>query len=244
MHTRLGWIASLVLLAASAAAQEIYRYTDEHGRAHYTDSYYEVPERYRDQIADLAGEVEGPGSRLSVLPGFMAPPEPAQGKGGKGKAGARQAKAGSDFQEGFARGFSAVTGKSPGAFSPGLLIFAALLGLLVCLALGGGLLMTACNIVGERPVALGHAMLIVLIQGIAGALASGALNLTLAIAGQPGPTLMLVGALGGFTATTVVNAAVLKQLHCEGWGSAFKVTFAVMILGLLLAAPLIYCAIR
>jgi hypothetical protein len=117
-------------------------------------------------------------------------------------------------------------------------------GFLVALAIGGGFLKTACNMVGERPLALGQAMLIVLIQGISGALASGALSLTLAIAGKPSPTLTAIGAVGSFAATTTANAAVLKGMHCGNWGGAFKVTFAVMLLGLLIAAPFLYCALR
>jgi hypothetical protein len=243
MQIRLAWIAPVVLVAASALADEVYRYTDEHGRTHWTDSYYEVPERYRDQLEQV-GEAEGRG-RVSVVPGFMAPPEP-KGKDGKGKPGAKKEQPGfaSGFEAAFSRHFESATGRAPSSLGAGLLIFMILVAIAVALAIGAGFLKTACNIAGERPLALGHAMLIVLIQGIAGALASGALNLTLAIAGQPGPTLALIGALGGFAATVTVNAGVLKGMHCETWGMALKVTFIVMLLGLVVAAPMVYCALR
>jgi hypothetical protein len=246
MRNRLAWLASLVLVAASAAADEIYRYTDDHGQTHFTDSYYDVPEQYRDQVQDISGDVDESGGRVSVVPGFGAPPaQPGAEKAkGKGKRGAKDAGFAAEFQEGFAQGFAAATGKAPSALSPGLLIFLILLVFLTVLAIGAAFLKTACNIVGERPLLLGHAMLIVLIQGIAGALASGALNLTLSIAGQPGPTLVGIGLVAGFATSTGVNAAVLKGMHCETWGMAFKVTFTVMLLGLVAAAPLVYCAMR
>jgi hypothetical protein len=247
MRNRLAWLASLVLVAAgAAAADEIYRYTDEHGQTHFTDSYYDVPEQYRDQVEDVSGDVEDSGGRLSVVPGFGSPPaqpgaeKPAKGKG---KRGAKEGFA-AQFEEGFSQGFAAATGKAPSALSPGLLLFMLLLVFLTVLAIGAAFLKTACNIVGERPLLLGHAMLIVLIQGIAGAMASGALNLTLSIAGEPGPTLVAIGLVAGFATSTGVNAAVLKGMHCETWGMAFKVTFTVMLLGLVAAAPLVYCAMR
>ena len=244
MRTRLVWLATIVLLAVSAAAGDVYRYTDENGRTVFTDSYYDVPEQYRDQIKEIGGDTEA-SRQFTVVPGFMSPPKGAEAKGekGKGKA-AKETGFAAKFEEGFAQGFQAATGHPPSSVSPGMLIFGILLGLLVSLAIGGGLLKTACNIVGERPLLLGHAMLVVLIQGIGGALASGALNLTLSIVGKPSPTLAAIGALGGFGATIAVNAGVLKGMHCETWGSALKVTFAVMVLGLLLAAPFLYCALR
>jgi hypothetical protein len=247
MRNRLAWLASVVLVAASAAADEIYRYTDEDGQTHFTDSYYDVPEQYRDQVKDIGGDVEEGSGRLSVVPGFGSPPvQPGADKAAKGK-GKREGKDkgfAAEFQEGFAQGFTAATGKAPSALSPGLLLFMILLVFLTALAIGAAFLKTACNIVGERPLLLGHAMLIVLIQGIAGALASGALNLTLSIAGQPGPTLLGISLVAGLGTSIGVNAAVLKGMHCETWGMAFKVTFTVMLLGLIAAAPFVYCAMR
>jgi hypothetical protein len=246
MHKRLVWLATFALVAASAAAADVYRYTDENGQTFFTDSYYDVPEQYRDQIKDIGADTEA-SRQFTVVPGFMSPPKGAEGKGqkgkGKGKA-AEQSGFAANFEKGFARGFQSATGHPPSDLSPGMLVFGILLTLLVSLAIGGGLLKTACNIVGERPLLLGHAMLVVLIQGIAGALASGALNLTLSIVGKPTPTLAAIGALGGFGATIAVNAGVLKGMHCETWGMALKVTFTVMALGLLLAAPFLYCALR
>jgi hypothetical protein len=243
MRTRLAWLAPLVLFAAVATAGEMYRYTDKHGRTHFTDSYYEVPEQYRDQIEDIGADY-AEGGRLSVLPGFGE--QPGAKAAADKKKGKKDAKAGgaAGFKEGFEKGFTSVTGVAPGAVSPGLLIFAALLAFFVMLAIGGGILKTACNIANERPLALSHAMLVVVIQGLASGLASFALNLTLSIVGQPSPTLALVGAVAGFTTSTVVNAAVLKGLHCETWVGAFKVTFTVMLLGILMIAPVLYCAAR
>lgn len=245
MLTRLALLASLVLVAVGAAADEVYRYTDENGRTVLTDSYYEIPEQYRDQVKEIAGDTEA-SRQFTVVPGFMSPPKAAEGKGekGKGKRGAKDAGFASDFQEGFAQGFTSATGVALSAVSPGLLIFGILLVFLAALAIAGGLIKTSCNIVGERPLLLGHAMLIALIQGIAGALASGALNLTLAVVGDPSPTLNAIGVLGGFVSSIAVNAGILKGMHCETWGSALKVTFTVMLLGALMVVPFVYCAMR
>jgi len=236
MRTRLAWLAPLVLVAAVAAAGEMYRYTDEHGRTHFTDSYYEIPEKYRDQVEDIGADY-AEGGRFSVQPGFgVEPGAQAKQKGKKGgKVGVR---------EGFEQRFTKVTGVTLGSVSPGMLIFMALLAFSAILAIGGGILKTACNVANERALSLSHAMLIVLIQGLASGLASFALNLTLSIVGQPSPALALIGGVAGFTTSTVVNAAVLKGLHCETWTGAFKVTFTVMLLGILMIAPVLYCAAR
>jgi hypothetical protein len=240
MHVRLAWLVSLVLgCAAAASADEIYRYKDEQGMTHFTDSYYEIPERYRDQVREISGEIEGSGG-VSVVPGFGAPP----GKEGEAKAGAKDGKK-KDGDGRVAQALASARQRLPGAAgaSTGLIVFMVLLGVLVGLAIGGGLLTAACNIVGERPLALGQAMLIVFLQAVCSALASGALNLTVMIAGE-GPALALIAGVGGFAASAGVDVAILKGMHCETWFGAIKVTLAATLLGLLLSAPFLYCALR
>lgn len=48
-HTGRGMkkIVMILLLVASAAYGEIYRWTDSKGTTHFTNSMYEIPERYR-----------------------------------------------------------------------------------------------------------------------------------------------------------------------------------------------------
>lgn len=43
-------LTAAVLLAGSAAAQEIYRWIDRSGRSHFTDNLLNVPEEYRKQV--------------------------------------------------------------------------------------------------------------------------------------------------------------------------------------------------
>ncbi len=44
------WLTLLLLLAASSAHGEIYTWTDSRGIAHYTNSTYEIPARYRSRV--------------------------------------------------------------------------------------------------------------------------------------------------------------------------------------------------
>jgi peptidoglycan hydrolase CwlO-like protein len=43
-------IAALLLFSSAAFGQEVYRWVDEQGTAHFTDDLGQVPEKYRDQI--------------------------------------------------------------------------------------------------------------------------------------------------------------------------------------------------
>ena len=41
---------SLCFLATGVTAQELYRWVDEKGAVHFTDSLHSVPEKYRDKV--------------------------------------------------------------------------------------------------------------------------------------------------------------------------------------------------
>jgi hypothetical protein len=245
MQLRLVCLVSAVLLFASHAVAEMYRYVDRHGQVHFTDEYYEVPEQYRDQVADVAPEYESRGN-YSVVPGFGEKPGAKAEKDKKGAKGGKGEKEGiaGKLQGGVAKHFNQMTGKPLSAVSPGLLVFMALLALLIGLAIAGGILITGCNVAGERAMPLGHAMLIVLVQSIGSGLASFALTLTLSIVGQPSPALAVAGAGLQFVTGLGIQAAVLKGMHCDTWGAAFKVTLVVLLLGVVLMVPVIYCAVH
>ena len=63
------------LLIASAAAAEIYRWTDEGGTVHFTQDLSQVPPRYRDSAAEPAPADTG--SRLQTYDAPSAPPASA-----------------------------------------------------------------------------------------------------------------------------------------------------------------------
>jgi hypothetical protein len=245
MQLRLVCFVSAVLLLASSAAAEMYRYVDAHGQTHFTDEYYEVPERYRDQVEAPGSEYQSPGN-YSVVPGFGEKPGLRAEKDKKDAKGrkAQQAGLAGRLQEGVAEHFNQMTGKPLSSMSGGMVAFMILLVVLIALAIGGGILITGCNVGGERAMPLGHAMLIVLVQSLGSGLASFALNLTLSIVGQPSPALAMAGAGLQFVTGLGIQAAVLKGMHCDTWVGAFKVTLIVLLLSALLLVPVVYCAVH
>jgi len=243
MQLRLVCLAFALVLFAGRAGAEMYRYVDRHGQVHFTDEYYEVPEQYRDQVSNPDADYKSSGN-FRVMPGFGEKP------GAKAERDAKQAKKAKEtglaarLRNRANEHFIRMTGKPLSAMSGGMIVFMLLFAAFVGLALAGGVLMTGCNVAGERAMPLRHAMLIVLIQSLAGGLAGFALNLTLSIVGQPSPALALVGTGLQLTTGLGIQAAVLKGMHCDTWPAAFKVTLVVGLLSALLAAPVIYCALR
>ena len=51
-------LAFAIGLAFTSAQAAIYKYTDRHGVTHYSDSYESVPAAYRDQVRDVAGDID------------------------------------------------------------------------------------------------------------------------------------------------------------------------------------------
>ncbi|HEY6874525.1 MAG TPA: DUF4124 domain-containing protein [Geobacteraceae bacterium] len=64
-------LVALVFLASSAYG-EIYTWTDSRGIAHYTNSMYEVPGRYRDKVKVLDLGVERKGDASAPPQGGQA----------------------------------------------------------------------------------------------------------------------------------------------------------------------------
>lgn len=78
---RLKKLTLLLLLIASTAQGEIYTWTDSRGTAHYTNSMYDVPARYRTRVKILAIGPESktgqPQSTTSGAPPAVTPLESA-----------------------------------------------------------------------------------------------------------------------------------------------------------------------
>lgn len=70
----------MLVFMASAAHGEIYTWTDPRGTAHYTNSMYEVPARFRDKVKALDYGTEQKGGtaapQLNSQPQPMKPVEP------------------------------------------------------------------------------------------------------------------------------------------------------------------------
>jgi hypothetical protein len=59
-------MAVVLMLASSAFGQEIYRWTDEKGNAHFTDDFSLVPERYQKQVRSERVKEEPPAQAVST----------------------------------------------------------------------------------------------------------------------------------------------------------------------------------
>ncbi len=91
-------MAPLLLFAAlcvsSVAGAEIYRWVDERGREHYTESLHQVPPAYREQAQHNSGETRGKPT-FQVLQGLNPKSEPADPSAAqKPPAGAAAKRAG------------------------------------------------------------------------------------------------------------------------------------------------------
>ena len=228
-------LAVVALCFASTANAEIYKYVDSNGQTHYTDSFYEVPQQYRDQIRDIRTDLDED-NRLSVIEGLNASPDTeAGGAGGEAPDGfmaqMQQALEAAQAQSQAGNG----AGPTPAdlkALGGGMLI-AMIIGLLIMVpimaAIAAIFLKMACSLGGEEPIGMGKAMLVVVMQAIAGGLASGVSQAVVLIS----PTSMAVigtALILSMVLTVVAYAAVLRGMHCETFGGAVKVTIISWVL--------------
>jgi hypothetical protein len=228
--TRIGLLLAIFALSVTSTADaEIYKYVDDSGRTHYTDSFYEVPEQYRDQIRDIRTDLDSD-NRLSVIEGLNASPDT--------EAGAAHSEAPEGFMAQMQQALEAAQAQAQagnsGAPTPadlknlgGGMLIAVIVGMLLMLpvmaAIAALFLKMACSLSGEEPIGFGKAMLVALMQAIAGGLASGGSQAIVLIA----PTSMAVigtALVLSLVLTVVAYAAVLRGMHCETFGAAVKVT--------------------
>ena len=201
---RLALLALTIGLLAPSAKAAIYKYTDDYGVTHYSDSYGSVPEAYRDQVRDVAPEMEN-------MTGFNV----VEGLNGGGAAGQS-----SDPAMPMASGFP--SGEMLGAILGGLgigVILILLVAIPIVLAVGGLILQLACRLAGADSPGLGRAVAILVVQGLAGA-AVGAVSsgFVMALGVDEDPTLGASLGIGGasFILSWLVNAAVLTgMMDCD-----------------------------
>ena len=228
-------LTALLLLCAVPAsrghAQEIYRYTDESGQTHFTDSYATVPERYRDQVrrADLELDL---GGRVAIVPGLNGePPAEAAGTAAASKEAPALGVSGL-WDNGLALwgGLGIVLG----------LVFGLLVVVPLMLAIGSLILKLACRLGGQPDVSFAKGMGVALLMF----LLNSAVLLPLQIVVGPderGGGLLWV--LVSVVLALVTYTAVLRGMHCDTVGGAAKVAVLYMVLPGVLALGLILIAL-
>jgi len=144
-------------LAASHAA--IYKYTDRAGVTHYSDSYGSVPSAYRDQVRDVADDMQAM-TGFNVIEGLNGGPSAAR------KADDPQRSSGPQLGGGeMLRGLL-------GSLGFGVVLML-LIAVPIALVVGGLILQLAFRIAGADPPGLGRAVAILFVQGLAGGAVGG-----------------------------------------------------------------------
>ncbi len=148
----LGWV-----WAGSAHGDEVYRWVEKNGSVHFSDSYYDVPPEYRQEVS----KSEDFGDRLSIIDGlnekFGPSPDPALG-GPPGDSATPQdsPRAFPDLSD--IPDLSDLSKLSLGAGAiVGLVLLVPVL-IFVGLAVASVILITACNMVNQEPPSLWRGM--------------------------------------------------------------------------------------
>ena len=79
-------LVGFVLVSSLVSAQEIYRWVDEKGVAHFTDDASLIPEKYRDQIKTEKIPTESPSPASQAQP-QVGPTGPPSGKAAEPSSG-------------------------------------------------------------------------------------------------------------------------------------------------------------
>jgi len=203
-----------VTTAGPAAGGKIYRYVDDAGVTHFSDSPHAVPDRYRWQLRDVAAEV-GNQTGFQVVPGLDGnqPDEEVE----------------VDASGAALFGFDAASGDGAQALLGSLggwVILILLLALPLLMAIGGMILKLACRLAGADPSpSLGRACVILFAQSIAGSVAGGLVNVVTAGAtgDEPGMAAAFAIAVGSGLLSWVVGAAVLNGMTGYGMGRSLWV---------------------
>jgi len=195
-------------LTASPAVGEVYRYVDDKGVPHFSDSVGSIP----------SGAKDGTGADAGLRP----------------DAGAELAKS-FDFGAGGEQGMAAVAEQMWSRFGL-LLLVGVLLFIPIALLLGAFILILACKLAAPETPGLGRACAVVFVQGLVGtavngAMAGAALGLGLSEGGVGAAVgLNVVSLLGSLAA----YAGVLSAMTELGFGRALWVTVVCWLLSLVM----------
>jgi hypothetical protein len=225
-----------VALWAAAAGAEVYRYVDDKGVPHYSDSVESIPDRYRDQVADISAELEArPG--IHVIPGMDGPADGAAEEAGTGsEAGSGLAESFS-FDVGDEQGMGAAAEQLWAPFGVPLILGILLL-IPISLLISALILMLACKLAAPDTPGLGRAVAIVFVQGLVGTAVNGAmLGVALAVGvTDDGSAGSLVFDLVSGLAALAAYAGVLSAMSELGFGRALWVVVVYLILAVVVVA--------
>ena len=219
----LGWF-----WAGSAHGDQVYRWVEKNGSVHFSDSYYDVPPEYQQQVS----ESEDFGDRLSIIEGlneqFGAANDPAQAgpPGGRAKPqdSLRTVPDLSDLSK-----FSDLSKLSLGAGAiVGLVLLLPVL-IFVGLGVASIILITACNMVNQEPPSLWRGMWICFASSAVPNAAQALL-----MWGVDVSRFGIAGMLGLFLLAIGLNVLVLRGLLCKTVGRAIAVLLAQLLIAFLI----------
>ncbi len=199
------------LVAVDLARAEIYRYEDEQGRIHLTDSSDKIPLRYQGRAQEISGRISRNDS-LNVVPGMNQPPLVA------GEEGARPVP-----QSAKPFTFQSIPSAMPGAskfqFQIGDPIVSGpaswLLGLLfggLVFVLNALVLRLACRLCGEDQPSIARACAIFVLQAIANLGATVVMLLVTMLIGGMGFMQSSLASLLYLGVALLVNGRVLASM--------------------------------
>jgi hypothetical protein len=229
-------LVAVLGLTASPAVGEVYRYVDDNGVPHFSDSVGSIPSRYRSQVVDISEELEvKPG--INVIPGLD---QSATGSEGGTDAGLEPDGGGGlaksfDFGVGDEKAMAAVAEQMWSRFGA-LLLLGLLLFIPIALLIGAFILTLACKLAASETLGLGRACAVVFVQGLVGTavnavVAGAALGLGLFASGEGAAVGLNVVSL---LALLAAYAGVLSSMTGLAFARALWVTIVCWILSLVM----------
>ena len=224
--------------AGSAQGDQVYRWVEKNGSVHFSDSYYDVPLEYQQQVS----RSEDFGDRLSIIEGlnerFGPSHDPALGDPTSDPANSQNsARAVPDLSDISKLGFSDLSDLSKLSLGAGAIVGLVLLVpilMFAFLAVTSVILITACNMVDQEPPSLWRGMWICFacsaVPNVAQALLMWGVDISrFGIAGLVGLLALAVG----------LNVLVLRGLLCKTLGKAVAVLLAQLLIAFLIGAVLL-----
>ena len=219
----LGWV-----WAGSAHGDQVYRWVEKNGTVHFSDSYYDVPPEYQQQVS----KSEDFGDRLSIIEGLNEQFGPAHG----GPPGDRAEPQDAARTVPNLSDFSSLSDLSKLSLGAGAIAGLVLLGpvlIFVGLGVASVILITACNMVNQEPPSLWRGMWICFA-------CSAVTNIAQALLmwGVDTSRFGIAGLLGLLALAIGLNVLVLRGLLCKTFGRAVAVLLAQLLIAFLIAVVL------
>lgn len=209
------------LLPSSPSHAEVYRYVDDAGVPHFTDSYESVPPRYRDQVGEVS---ETLGQRvINILPGLDRPLGAPAGPG--------EAAAPPPAPSGFEMPSELELLKGIGKFLLLVLVLLVPISVLITAAV----LQLACKLVAPDVPGFGRACLVVLAQIGMGLVVGIALGVGIALVAG----LEALDSAGANLVSAVVSLAVAAAIVSRMLDMSFPRGLGVAVVHALLCAVVV-----